>query len=269
MKIALCFSGQMRDLNDTKNFWLDLINRHNIDVYASFWDIENIELGDTIQNFIDVYNPKKIEVENYQIFKRTTQDLASIQIQSPNDLQQQFQDTSKAFGQLPMWYKIWRCNMLRHQEDYDFVIRARVDTLLDTNFELQFNEMLNVPMGVNQSIWHGSVGINDCFAYGPSKVMDWYSFLYQHMMDYLNRGHYLFPPEHFLAVHMSKIHCEIRYFPSYMIITRTSKGTPNEVYNNFVNPPFESQRWSDTFEFVPVPEGNFKKEDFKEDFDKL
>jgi hypothetical protein len=269
MKVALCFSGHMRDLNDTKNFWLDLIQKHNIDVYASFWDIENEERGDTIQNFVDVYKPKKIEVENYQIFKKTAQDLASIQIYSPESLQQQFRDTSKSFGQMSMWYKIWRCNMLRHQEDYDLVIRARVDTLLDTNFEILPNHMLNVPMGVNQSIWQGSVGINDCFAYGPSKIMDWYSFLYQHMMDYLNRGHYLFPPEHFLAVHMSKIKCEIRYFPNYMVITRTSKGIPNEVYNNFVNPASESLRWGDLFEFIPDSDGNFKKEDFKEDFDKL
>jgi hypothetical protein len=54
-----------------------------------------------------------------------------------------------------------------------------------------------------------------------------------------------------------------------MIITRTSKGTPNEVYNNFVNPAFESLRWSDSFEFISDSDGNFKKEDFKENFDKL
>ena len=36
MKIALCFSGQMRDLDETKNFWTGLIKKYNMDVYASF-----------------------------------------------------------------------------------------------------------------------------------------------------------------------------------------------------------------------------------------
>lgn len=269
MKVALCFSGNIRDLNDTKNFWLDLIEKHQIDVYASLWDIENEELGDTIDNFKSIYNPVKLEIDNYDIFKKTTQDLSSIQIDPPKQLSKIFQDSSTAFGQLPMWYKIWKSNLLTQDKEYDLIIRARTDTLFDTNFEIQFNNMLNVPMGVNHSSWSDSYGINDCFAYGPPKIMNWYSFLFLHIMDYLNRGHYLFPPEHFLAVHMSKIKCEIRYFPYYMIITRTSKGTPNEVYNKFIQTPYETIRWSNDAIFNIDPNGNFKKQDFIEDFDKL
>jgi hypothetical protein len=269
MKVALCFSGNIRDLNETKDFWLSLIEKYNMDVYASLWDVEQPELGDTVRRFKKIYNPKKIEIENYSIFKNTTQNLASIQIKSPKNLNPMFQHSSKLFGQLPMWYKIWRANLLANEEEYDLIIRARTDTFLDENFEIQLNQMLNVPMGINHSIWFNSYGINDCFAYGPPKIMNWYSFLYFHIMDYMNVGHYLFPPEHFLAVHMSKIKCEIRYFPNYMTITRKSKGTPNEVYNKFISTPFESQRWSDSADFNPEPNGNFKKEDFKEDFDKL
>ena len=86
MKIALCFSGNIRDLNDTKNYWLDLIQRHNIDVYASLWDIENEELDDTIENFKNTYNPVKLEIDSYDTFKKTTQDLTSIQIDPPKQL---------------------------------------------------------------------------------------------------------------------------------------------------------------------------------------
>jgi len=46
MRIALCFSGHMRDLNESKGFWAELIKKYDIDVYASFWDIENPELGE-------------------------------------------------------------------------------------------------------------------------------------------------------------------------------------------------------------------------------
>jgi hypothetical protein len=40
MKIALCFSGFIRDLDESKTFWTELIEKHKIDVYASFWDTE-------------------------------------------------------------------------------------------------------------------------------------------------------------------------------------------------------------------------------------
>jgi hypothetical protein len=149
MKVALCFSGHLRDLNETKTFWVDLIKKYDIDVYASFWDIENPELGDTINDFLKIYTPKKYEVENYKIFKETTQNIASLHIESPNILDKTFQDSSKAFGQLSMYYKVWRCNMLSKQLDieYDLVIRARIDTVLDNQFDLVINNSLNVPMG--------------------------------------------------------------------------------------------------------------------------
>jgi len=48
-----------------------------------------------------------------------------------------------------MYYKVWRCNLLTKQlgVEYDLVIRARIDTVLDENFKLELNDMLNVPMG--------------------------------------------------------------------------------------------------------------------------
>jgi hypothetical protein len=111
-----------------------------------------------------------------------------------------------------------------------------------------------------------SDGINDCFAYGKPKIMDYYSFIFLQMMEYLKVGHYVFPPEHFLSVHFSKVHIEIKEFPNYMIITRVSKGTPHEVYNKFISIPTENVSWSDEIEFLPNPNGNFKKESIKNDF---
>ena len=35
MKIALCFSGNIRDLNETKNFWSELIKKYDIDAIYS------------------------------------------------------------------------------------------------------------------------------------------------------------------------------------------------------------------------------------------
>jgi hypothetical protein len=269
MRVALCFSGFIRDLEESKVFWTELINKYNIDVYASFWDTENEELGDTLKNFLRIYTPKKYEVERYDVFKSTTQDFASMNIQSPQSLAPMFQTTSKAFGQLSMYYKVWRCNSLTKELgiQYDLVIRARTDTVLDEDFELIDNNMLNLPIGNVHSHWPNSEGLNDCFAYANSKIMDYYSFIFLQMMEYLKAGHYLFPPEHFLKVHFSKIKIQIRYFANYMMITRVSKGAENEMFNRFVSEADwkETIVWSDEKQYLPNPDGNFKK-DIIDDF---
>jgi hypothetical protein len=112
-----------------------------------------------------------------------------------------------------------------------------------------------------------SDGINDCFAYGTPKIMDYYSFLFLEMMNYLKSGHYLFPPEHFLLVHFNRVHIKIRFFPTYMLITRVSKGKPHEIYNHFVKEPKEEIINSDEFiDCIPTPEFTFYKNSIKADF---
>ena len=78
-------------------------------------------------------------------------------------------------------------------------------------------------------------------------------------MDYVHRGHYAFPPEHMLAVHLSKTKLPIRFIPSYVSISRKSKGQENETYNSFVGTPYEEIRWSDSFDFPINPQISFKK----------
>jgi hypothetical protein len=268
MKVALCFSGHMRDLNETKEFWTDLIKNYDMDVYASFWDTENEEFGDTINNFLTIYTPKKYEIENYKVFKETTQDLASLNVEPSRTLINFLQQASKAFGQLAMYYKVWKCNMLSKQLgiEYDLVIRARTDTRFDANLDITKNDMLNVPIGAMMvQSFKNSDGLNDCFAYGPPKIMNYYSFIFLQMMEYLKAGHYAFPPEHFLAVHFSKIKIDIRYIPTYMTITRVSRGTPNDLYNYFIENPVEYIVKSDWIDFTPDPNYNFKR-DIKDDF---
>lgn len=269
MKIAICFSGHIRDLKESKTFWTELIKKYDIDVYASFWDEENAQLGDTVNEFLKIYSPKKIEIENFEDFKKTTLSNASMNIKSPDALHSQFRDSSENFYQLSMCYKIWRANILSYSlgVEYDIVIRARVDSLLDSNFEIINNQMLNVPMGTNcYQKFPYSDGINDCFAYGPRKIMDYYAFLYLQLMQYLSEGHYLFPPEHLLAVHFSNIHVQIRYFPNYLLLCRKWKGTPHEIYNNFMKIPIESVLWSDSQKFTPDPSLTFKKKSIIDDF---
>lgn len=269
MKVALCFSGHIRDLNETKNFWKDLIKEYDMDVYASFWDTENEKLGDTINNFLKIYTPKKYEVENYKIFKSSTLDIAKLHIKSPTTIADKFQKASEEFGILPMYYKIWRCNLLTKELgiEYDLIIRARTDIVLDNMFKIEKNKMLNIPMGWTMvPVFPDSDGINDCFAYGIPKIMDYYSFCFFHIMEYLKDGHYLFPPEHILSVHFSKVKIPIKFFENYMMITRVWKNEGNEIYNKFIDSPKELVKWSDEKEFVPNPISSFKKSSIKSNF---
>jgi hypothetical protein len=269
MKVALCFSGHIRDLNETKNFWTDFIKKYEVDVYASFWDVENDNTGDSLKNFEKIYTPKRVEIENYEIFKNTTQDIASLYIDVPEKMGKFVDMVTRPFGHLPMYYKIWKANLLTKQLgiEYDLIIRTRTDIVLDEKFELKLNDCLNVPMGkVENYTFSGNYGINDCFAYGRPKIMDYYSFLYLQLMQYLHEGHYVFPPEHLLSVHFSKIRVLIREFPSYMLITRVSKSAPHEIYNRFITNPVESIYYSDDKEFVPDVDGTFVKKTIKDNF---
>mgnify|MGYP001117414495 CR=1 FL=1 len=259
-KVALCFSGQVRDLDHTKDFWNNLINQYDIDVYASFWDTENIEACDTIDNFKRIYNVKELEVEKYANFKKSTLDVITPQISPPNALYQDLIDYAKEFHTLSMWYKIWKCNMLTKNLDveYDIVIRARTDSYIEGNFELTCDNMFNVPVGrVYTDNFPKSDGINDIFSYGNPKVMDYVSSTFLYLMRYVSEGHYMIPPEHFLHVHLNEVDLNIRFFANKLIITRKSRGVNDELYNknsemveeikpsNYMNPtPNQNMSWT-------------------------
>jgi hypothetical protein len=232
-KIAICFSGHIRDLDRTKDYWTKLIKQYDIDVYASFWDTKNEELGDTIDNFHRIYDVKKVEVESYSAFESSTLSILRLGINPPSFLLSHLKESCQDFGTMPMWYKIWRANLLTraYNTEYDIVIRARTDTYLDDKMDIIQNNMLNVPYGRVRTVrWSDSDGISDLFAYGTPKIMDYYSACYFFMMEHMSKGHYMVPHEHFLHTHLNKISIPIRFMGSNIIITRTSKGTTDEVY---------------------------------------
>ena len=233
-KIALCFSGFIRDIDYTKEFWTSLIEKYDIDVYGSFWNDESEKNGDTISNLKTIYNFKELEFEKYSNFKKSTLDVITPYLKPSDELFQYLRDYAKNFHTLSMWYKVWKVNMLSKNLDinYDVVIRARTDTYIEDNFDIIKNDMLNLSSGrVKTDNWKNSDGLSDLFAYGNPKLMDYYSSIYLNLMEYVNQGHYMIPPENLLKVHMSRVDVDLRFFPNKFIITRHSKGIPNEIYN--------------------------------------
>ena len=266
-KIALCFSGEIRDLERTKEYWGELIKKYDIDVYGSFWDTYNTELGDTIENFHRIYNAKKVEVENYNSFNESTLSILRMGIEPPNSLLYFLKDSCLNFGTMSMWYKIWRANLLTKDLgiDYDIVLRVRTDTYFDENLDIKINDMLNVPTGrVRLNNHDKSEGISDLFAYGSPKMMDYYSTCYFFIMSYLTQGHYMVPHEHLLHTHMNKISVPIRFMGNNIIITRTSKETADEVYCNGAD-VFEEILQSDFMQLI-TEKDLFYKADIKKKF---
>ena len=266
-KIALCFSGEIRDLERTKEYWGELIKKYDIDVYGSFWDTYNTELGDTIENFHRIYNVKKVEVEKYDSFNESTLSILRMGIEPPTSLLSHLKESCQNFGTLSMWYKIWRVNLLTKDLgiEYDIVIRARTDSYFNNNLDISINDMLNVPYGrVRLNNYDKSEGISDLFAYGSPKMMDYYSNCYFFIMSYLEQGFNLVPHEHLLHAHMNKISVPIRFMGNNIIITRTSKGTADEVYCKGVD-VIEEILQSDFMELEPQKD-LFYKADIKGKF---
>ena len=236
-KIALCFSGFIRDIDYTKKFWTSLIDRYDIDVYGSFWNDELPDNGDTITNLKTTYNFKELEFEKYSNFKKSTLDVVTPYLHPSERLLQHLRDYAKNFHTMSMWYKVWRANMLSKDLDikYDLVIRARTDTYIQGELDITKNNMLNLPSGrVKTDNWENSDGISDLFAYGNPKLMDYYSSIYLNLLEYVNQGHYMIPPENLLRIHMSRVDVDLRFFGNKFIITRKSKGTPDEIYNKSI-----------------------------------
>jgi hypothetical protein len=233
-KVALCFSGFIRDIDYTKDFWTSLIDKYDIDVYGSFWDDENPNYNDTIKNLKSIYNFKELEFEKYSNFKKSTLDVITPYLDATETLLPNLKEYADNFHTLSMWYKIWKANMLSKSLDieYDVVIRGRTDTYINDGIDIEKNNYLNIPSGrVKTSTFPNSEGLCDVFAFANTHIMDYYSSTYLNLLEYVNQGHYMIPPENLLKVHMSRVSLDIRFFSNKLIITRYSKGTSNEVYD--------------------------------------
>jgi hypothetical protein len=162
---------------------------------------------------------------------------------------------------------VWRANILTKTFgiDYDIVVRVRTDIMFDDKLDIVKNNMLNVPFGrVKTQNWENSDGIADLFAYGSPKLMDYYSTCLFYMMEHINNGHYMVPHEHFLHTHLNKVSIPVRFMNSQLTITRTSRGTSDEIYYKGDGMKEEILQ-SDFMKLNPNPALSFKK-DIKSSF---
>jgi hypothetical protein len=231
MKIAICFSGEMRDMEKCVSYWKPIIERYGMDVYGSFWDSPSLHLFSEL-------NPKRVEIEPLSSFL-PYMDLFREEIRVPVYPEVNFgltlDDASHTYAcrWLSMWYRVWRAHMLTVGEEYDIIIRTRTDCYFDRLFGeigLEKREGLCLPWGwVHNSAWQNCGGPVDMFAYGGRREMDIYSSLFLYLSRYL-QSHYLFPAENLLKVHLAHFPLTLHYIPTHINLFRRSEDTFNWAY---------------------------------------
>lgn len=222
MRVAFVFSGLLRELDENANTILRKIYELNADVYGSFWDIEDQNNNSTVANFIKTYNPKKIEIESYNVWENSNWEIIKEEYYTDHLYHRlnysEYQNILRP-NIFAMWYKIWRANMLTKYNDseYDVVVRLRTDLRLSDKFTVTINNCINFPYGtVHITEWLNCFGPHDLIVYGNPNIMDYFSSLYLYMSRYLKEGVYFYPYENILRHHLSQKPMNIRFYSDYV-----------------------------------------------------
>lgn len=133
MKMALCFSGYLRDFERTFSSWDDnFLRLYDVDVFFDIWDMVNfdgnVRSADKIAALYDLYRPRAIRME------RKISDFGK-NIRPAHTRQATRGDINNPIS---MFYKIAQCNRLCKTVGvkYDLVFRARTDLMLHFPFEI-------------------------------------------------------------------------------------------------------------------------------------
>lgn len=213
MRIAVCFSGQTRCFKKcAESLTKHLLQPLKPDVFFHFWDTSKMVSPQMAAAWYDSQEPLKwgdlSPHEEENIFKTLDPKLWRIEPQvyfddskyrngcTPTNSRMQ----AKSFQNvISMYYSIKRANELKcdveglFDKEYDVVIRCRTD--------LKFTGQLN-PNDLRDCIRKrciyvpdvdGYGGLNDQFAFGPSDLMDVYSYCYDYLPIYFDNGGNIHP----------------------------------------------------------------------------
>lgn len=245
--VCICFSGELRNIDESIEYWLDIKRKYNADIYGSFWNLD-----DTYYKLLfKRLNPINVEYEKFEMFEKSTIDIYKEELFVPLDINEFERNLNSKAEYLAMWYKVWRCNLLSNIKSYDVVIRARTDIKIE-NFNINYNGYLTLP-AIFIGIWHykNCQGPTDIFAYGNQKLMNFYSSLYLYLTRYLKEGHYMHPIENILKVHLSHRNMTINYVDFKIYLYKYKAYFNQNILEYLVQ--------SNTFEIEPDPNLTFFK----------
>jgi hypothetical protein len=185
MKIAVCFSGQLRFVKEYSEYILkNLIHLYDVDVYAHIYYDESMlgkpfhhEFNDlykeNINDFLEIYNPKKIKIESeYKRFDDNIYNFAAIE---PDLINLNYDDIKNAiFRMESQWYSVAQTyDLIDEPEKYDFILRLRTDSYIKN--PILFNNLNKNILYVQSGTAAGADRkYCDWFAAGNNIVMKYY-----------------------------------------------------------------------------------------------
>jgi hypothetical protein len=197
MKIALCFAGQLRFVNEYSKYIIDnIIKLHDVDVYGHFWWDESMlnkpfhhEFNDlykeNIEDFKKIYSPKKLVYEDK--FKKNNSICLPKCVERDMSLTQE-QCEKAIFNMKSQFYSVQQCyKLIENPSQYDFIIRIRSDCYIKSPLILD---------AVNKDTLYIQNGycagrdrrFCDWFALGNHTVMEKYCDTYNYIDTYYING---------------------------------------------------------------------------------
>jgi hypothetical protein len=203
MKIALCLSGQPRNIDSTfSKIKQSILDGNDVDVFIHTWFDENNlstnsvipdRVGDildasAIQKLKDFYNPKKILVENPKNWKRKYHFPNKCFVEGPSwalDVKEGLEVAKSYLSNMTnsMFYSIMISNLLKEDYsisngvEYDLVVRCRTD--FSPHVVIDFDK---ISLNDDEIICH-STGLpynmpHDWFSIGTTESMNVYCGVY-------------------------------------------------------------------------------------------
>lgn len=178
MKVALCLSGQIRSIDLIKEKLLEnIVFPNNCDIFCHTWHEYNNS------KYTNYYNPLDSDFVNFgsYSFKNIEKVITYLNPTSFEFEYPYFSENTKS-----MFYSLMRSNDLKNKHEkninqkYDVVIRSRYDILFETKLNINEMEENKIYLSFRPG---GCGGVNDCFAYGSSHVMNIYCNLYNEYKD--------------------------------------------------------------------------------------
>lgn len=194
MKVAYCFSGQLRNFKSIyPNLKENILDPTGADVYAFLWEWDDsvpkrFEDEGTIGEFVDLYKPKHVEIGSIKEF--FSERWIQILIEKAKENKRPEITPENVIAQYWGWFSSF-C-LTGDEEAYDVYIKGRSEVTFARPISKQelniAKNMLIIPKG------HDSFGINDVFCAGDYYHMLRYMLIYNNVYDFMKEG-VVFHPE--------------------------------------------------------------------------
>lgn len=195
MKIALCFSGQIRDLLEcSTNIHENIIKGNDVDVFMHGWWDKKLEnkrykpnstrfAVDADKVFEEIYEPTKTKFEKQKEFDFSKYDFNNLGVtKNPTDARRCI------YHMTSMWYSVNESFKLAQStgKEYDFYVRCRTDLVF--KYPINFKKLNKDVLYIGDGRTAGADRhYSDWFACGNKKNMAKYNKIYDNLYE-LNKS---------------------------------------------------------------------------------